>query len=112
MGKMTKRQQFWLAHIQTATRSGESLQRYARRHGLSVASLYNAKSVLKRGGSLSISTDLGSSSFVPVQITGSERSEIRCRLQHVSGWQLEMDRLPDPAWLRRLMGDAGTDDAA
>lgn len=111
MGRKAKRQQFWLEHIQAAKQSGESLQRYAKRHGLSVASLYNAKSILKRAGLRSM-VSLGSRRFVPVQITGSVRAEIRCRLQHVSGWQLEMDRLPDPAWLRSLMGDAGADDAA
>jgi hypothetical protein len=30
---------------------------------------------------------------------------MRCRLQHQSGWQLEMERLPDAKWLRDVIGD-------
>ena len=102
--RMTTRQRFWLAHIQAAMRSGEQLQRYAKRHGLSVAGLYNAKSVLKRAGVLKdASSELVASAFVPVQVV-AQAASIRCRLQHVSGWQLEMERLPDAQWLRDLMG--------
>ena len=108
---MTTRQQFWLTHIQAAMNSGEQLQRYAERHGLSVAGLYNAKSVLKRAGLLkSASTELAASAFVPVQIAPQAQPPIRCRLQHLSGWQLEMERLPDAKWLRDLIG--GPRDAA
>jgi hypothetical protein len=103
---MTKRQQFWLAHIQAAMRGGEQLQRYAKRHGLSVAALYNAKSVFKRAGLLkSTSTELAPGAFVPVQITPAVQPLMRCRLQHLSGWQLEMERLPDAKWLRDVIGD-------
>ncbi len=106
MKKMTKRQQFWLAHIQAAMRGGEQLQRYAKQHGLSVAALYNAKSVFKRAGLLKdISGELASSAFVPVQIAPSVQPLMRCRLQHLSGWQLEMERLPDAKWLRDVIGD-------
>ena len=66
---MTRRQQFWLTHIQSAMRSGEQLQRYAKRHGLSTAGLYNAKSVLKRAGVLkSASSEFVANAFVPVQV--------------------------------------------
>lgn len=109
---ITKRQQFWLTHIRTAMKSGEQLQRYAHRHGLSVAGLYNAKSVLKRSGLLkSASSELTASAFVPVQIAPQAQPSIRCRLQHFSGWQLEMERLPDAKWLRDVIGsdrDAST----
>jgi hypothetical protein len=108
---MTKRQQFWLAHIEAAMRSGEQLQRYAKRHGLSVAALYNAKSAFKRVGLLKrTSTAPSPSTFVPVQIAPQAPSLIRCRLQHMSGWQLEMERLPDAKWLRDLI--SGDRDAA
>lgn len=101
---MTTRQQFWLTHIQAAMRSGEQLQWYAKRHGLSVAGLYNAKSVLKRAGLLkSASTELAASAFVPVRIAPQAQPPIRCCLQHLSGWQLEMERLPDAQWLRDLI---------
>lgn len=103
---MTKRQQFWLAHIQAAMRGGEQMQRYAKRQGLSVAALYNAKSVFKRAGLLKVSgSELAASAFVPVQITAAAQPLMRCRLQHLSGWQLEMERLPDAKWLRDVIGD-------
>lgn len=103
---MTQRQQFWLAHVQTAMRTGQGLKSYASAHRLSVGALYNAKSVLKRGGLLkSGSSELAASGFVPVQIAPQAAAPIRCRLQHRSGWQLEMERLPDAKWLRDLIGD-------
>src|SRR5690606_39272706 len=101
----TQRQKFWLAHIEAAMRSGEQLQRYAKRQGLSVAALYNAKSVFKRAGLLKSAPGRASSAFVAVQIAAQAASPIRCRLQHVSGWQLEMERLPEAQWLRDLIGD-------
>lgn len=103
--RITKRQQFWLRHIEAAMRSGEQLQQYAKRHGLSVAALYNAKSVFKRAGLLNgTSTKRVPNAFVPVQIAPHAASPIRCRLHHLSGWQLEMQRLPDAKWLRDLIG--------
>ena len=105
MAKMTKRQQFWLAHIEAAMISGEQLQRYAKRRGLSVAALYNAKSVFKRMGLLkSASSTLVPDAFAAVQIAPQGASPIRSRLQHPSGWQLEMKRLPEAQWLRDLTG--------
>jgi hypothetical protein len=112
MAKMTKRQQFWLMHIRAAMSSGEQLRGYARRHGLSVGALYNAKSVFKRAGVLDRDSSMRmQSAFVPVQIAPQAQAPIRCRLQHVSGWQLELERLPEARWLRDLMGsvhDAAT----
>jgi hypothetical protein len=103
--RMTKWQQFWLAHIEAAMCSGEQLRRYAKRHGLSVAALYNAKSVFKRAGVLKgASTKLMPNAFVPIQIGPQAIPPIRCRLQHPSGWQLELERLPDAKWLRDLTG--------
>ncbi len=102
---MTKRQAFWLTHIQAAMRGGEPLQRYAMKHALSVGALYNAKSVFKRAGLLkSTSARLVPSAFVPVHIA-PQAPPIRCSLQNMSGWQLEMERLPDAKWLRDLIGD-------
>ncbi len=102
---MTERKQFWLTHIETAMRSGEQLQRYAQQQSLSVAALYNAKSMFKRAGLLkNIPRKQASSAFVAVQVAPQVAPPIRCRLQHVSGWQLEIDRLPDAKWLRDLTG--------
>lgn len=104
---MTERQQFWLAHIEAAMRSGEQLQRYARQQGLSIAALYNAKSMFKRAGLLNgTAAKRLPNAFVAVQVAPQGASPIRCRLQHLSGWQLEMERLPEAKWLRDLVSDA------
>jgi hypothetical protein len=102
---LTKRQQFWLKHVRAAMGSSAPMQGYAKRHGLSAAALYNAKSVFKRMGLLkSASRELAPSAFVPVQMAPQVPPLVCCRLQHVSGWQLEMERLPDARWIRGLMG--------
>jgi hypothetical protein len=109
--RMTKRQQFWLEHVHAAMRSGQPLQQYAKRHELSIGALYNAKSVFKRDGLLkSAATQAAPSAFVPVQVAPQTQALIRCRLQHVSGWQLDLERLPDAKWLRELID--GRRDAA
>ena len=103
---MTQRQQFWLAHIEAAIRAGQGLKHYASAHRLSLGALYNAKSVFKRAGLLKrSSSEPASSAFVAVQVGPQAQSPIRCRLQHVSGWQVEMERLPDAKWVRDLVGD-------
>ncbi len=111
---LTKRQRFWLTHIRAAMESGQRLQQYAKVHRLSVGALYNAKSVFKRTGLLGVppNADLTQAAFVPVQIAMSADEPIRCRLQHRHGWQLEMERLPDPRWLLALMQGKDRDVAA
>lgn len=107
----TQRQRFWLAHVQAAMQAGQGLKSYASAHRLSLGALYNAKSVFKRTGLLkSGSTLVTASAFVPARIAPQAQPPIRCRLQHRSGWQLEMERLPDAKWLRDLIG--GGNDAA
>lgn len=96
------RQQFWLEHIEAASRSGQTLKQYAKAHGLAVGSLYNAASVGRRAKRKQA---VAASAFVPVRIDAASASAIRCRLQHAAGWQLEMERLPDPKWLRELLGE-------
>lgn len=110
---LTQRQRFWLAHIRAAMRSGQPLQQYAKWHRLSVGALYNAKSVFKRAGLLGTTPNaaLTQAAFVPVRIAMRSDEPIRCRLQHKHGWQLELERLPDPQWLRALLGGVA-DDAA
>lgn len=111
---LTKRQRFWLGHIRAATKSGQGLTQYAKGHRLSVGALYNAKSVFKRAGLLGTApkAELSQAAFVPVQIAMRSDEPIRCRLQHKHGWQLEMDRLPEPTWLLALMQDEDRDAAA
>ena len=48
-----QRERFWLDHLRTARRQGQTLKAYAQAHGLSVSALYTARSTLKRRGVLS-----------------------------------------------------------
>jgi len=110
---VTKRQRVWLLHVRAALRSGEPLHQYAKKHRLSLGGLYNAKSVLKRSGLLSVISKPSAASvpaFVPVRIEATAAERIRCRLQHAQ-WQLEMEGLPDPQWLRALMCSEAPDAA-
>lgn len=101
--KRTKgvRQRYWLEHVEAARLGGQTLKQYAEAHGLAVSSLYNAAWLSKRTPR---SQALLRSAFVPVRIEPPAATPIRCRLQHAAGWQLELERLPDPRWLRELLG--------
>lgn len=112
---LTKRQRFWLAHVRSAVGSSEPLHQYAKKHRLSLGALYNAKSVLKRRGALNVivkhSRQPLQPAFVPVRMSIKADELIRCQLQHAQ-WRLEMERLPDPKWLRALMCSEDGDAAA
>lgn len=102
------RQQFWMKHVEAARRSGQTLIRYARVHGLPVGSLYNATSRSKRANRGEV---VAGSAFVPVTIEASALAPVRCRLQHAAGWQLEFEHLPDARWLRELLNGEPSDAA-
>ena len=46
------REQFWLDHLRACREQGQTLQAYAHAQGLSVSTLYGARSALKRCGVL------------------------------------------------------------
>ena len=50
--KPTKRQQFWLEHIEAADRAGGSVAAYARAQGLKPKELYQWKALLRKAGLL------------------------------------------------------------
>jgi hypothetical protein len=45
-GKLSVKMTAWLDHVRATSEQGITIRGYAARHGLSVASLYQAKSVL------------------------------------------------------------------
>jgi hypothetical protein len=110
--QLTKRQRYWLKHIERAAERGETLKEYAKRRRISVGAMYQAKSNLMKLGVLPrqeqavVVTD-----FVPVQIKPAAPL-VRCRLRHRSGWEFECGSWPDPKWLRAVMegeqGDASS----
>ena len=116
MAELTKRQQFWLEHVRRAKASGEPLTRYAKSRGLSIGALQQAKSRLVQRGLLRRETPAAPRSdgeaFVPVRIEPVARMNAACRLRHDSGWELECAALPEPRWLRALIGSESGDAAA
>ncbi len=111
--KHTERQRWWLAQLQRARDSGQTLKAYAQSHGISLYSRYDAKSRLTRAGlwrDVTFKPTRASTAFVPVQIEPARPTAWVCRLTHTSGGVVECAQLPDPAWLRALR-KRETDDA-
>ena len=61
------RERFWLDHLRSARRQGQTLKAYAQAHGLSVSALYTARSTLKRRGVVA-EPSASAPTLVPVHI--------------------------------------------
>jgi hypothetical protein len=111
--ELTQRQRWWLSHVRRASASGETLKAYAQHHGISVSGLYDAHSRFSRQGRLDgnvpAPTTPLDTAFVPVRV---ESARPVCRLQHASGWVIECEEWPAPAWLRALVSAGGGDVSA
>ena len=85
---LTKRQRYWLEHLQRCEASGESLKAYAAAHALSVASLYEAKGRLRRRGFMGEATE-----SVPkfVQVGRVQPTASVCRVQLCNGVSVELE---------------------
>jgi transposase-like protein len=98
---MTKRRnaEFWKAHVATIKREGVSTAAYAKRHDLSVKSLYGWQHKLNAAPAIAHLP----SSFVSLRIADSAASQLDggCTL-FLGGLRLEMAALPPPAWLAEL----------
>lgn len=107
--QLTKRQRYWLKHIERAAERGETLKAYAKQRRLSVGAMYQAKSELMRRGALPRGEQaVVVADFVPVQIEPVAPMP-RCRLRHRGGWELECEAWPDPRWLRAVMAGERSD---
>ena len=102
--ELTERQRYWLEHIRRASESGKTLKAYAKSRRLSVGMLYNVKSELTRAGILPcLDSPTAAPAFVPVRIEPTTLPRTVCRLTHPSGWLLECEGWPEPAWLKSLV---------
>ena len=100
--ELTKRDRFWLGHLQVIARGSESASEYTRRKGLSVGALYEAKRQLGKRGAWTRAAK--SVSFAPVVVRhepGATRSALRLRLG--SGVELEWSSVPEVEWLAALV---------
>ena len=111
---LTPGEQRFLERQEEAEKEGVTLPEYYRSHGLSLQALYSVRKQLVRKGPLPQGR-LGRSQskpttppgrFVAVQLVGpSAVAPVKgCRLRSPSGWLIECDGLPDPAWLAGVMG--------
>ena len=100
--ELTKRDRFWLGHLQVIARGNESASEYTRRKGLSVGALYEAKRQLGKRGAWTGAAK--SVSFAPVVVRhepGSTQAALRLRLGN--GAELEWSSVPEVEWLAALV---------
>ena len=91
---------FWKKHVAAIGQEGVAVTVYAKRHGLSLASLYYWRQKL-----LAVDGNAGPSApgkFVAVRIAEAAPPSGLCTLILPSGLRLEMAALPAPAWLAAL----------
>jgi transposase len=92
--------EFWTRHIAAIRQEGVAMTVYAKRHGLSLASLYYWRQKLLLVDDKAAPTTHGK--FVAVRIGEAALPSGACVLILPSGLRLEMPALPTPAWLVAL----------
>ena len=92
--------EFWTKHVAAIRQEGVAVTVYAKRHGLSLASLYYWRQKLLVVDGKEASTAHGK--FVAVRIAEASLPSGACTLILPSGLRLEMSALPTPAWLVAL----------
>lgn len=108
---LTDRQRGWLRHVRSAESRGEPLTEYAKRRGLSVGSLYEAKRRLRQDGVIAAATRAKSATArapgfvelaVPERSMATTASSLRIQLPN--GTVLEWSEAPQGEALRDLFG--------
>jgi len=99
---MTKRAEYWEAHVKAVSLVAMPLSEYAKRHGLAVKSLYYWRRKLGVPSYLSQRADnpakpMPSGKFVALQVTTPR--PVNYALAWPSGLRLEMSSLPSTEWL-------------
>jgi hypothetical protein len=100
--ELTKRDRFWLGHLQVIARGSESASEYTRRKGLSVGALYEAKRQLGKRGAWTRAAK--SVSFAPVVVRYEpEATGAALRLRLGNGAEFEWSSVPEVEWLAALV---------
>jgi transposase-like protein len=97
--KPTKTAQRWFEHVRRCEASGQSVQDYARAHGLSAASLYAYRSRAKRAVKTAAST---TPAFIPVRVTPQPAS-VGLRVTFANGVRVELAPPSDAHSLAQLL---------
>lgn len=87
----------WPAHLAAIEAEGISTQAYARREGISAATLYYWRRRLKPTVSSSAAVSL-----VPVQVREEMAVAPRCTVWLAPGVRLELSTLPPASWLSEV----------
>ena len=91
---------FWMKHVAAIRQEGLAVTVYAKRHGLSLASLYYWRQKLLAAARKAAPSVHGK--FVAVRIAQAAPPSGACALILPSGLRLDMSALPTPAWLAAL----------
>lgn len=94
---LTKKQQFWLAHLEAADHSGLSLAEYAKANNLNAQTLYQWRYAFK-SRPVTVSTEARFTRIVSSTPLPSNRLTVQ-----LFEAQLQFDGLPDPTWLSTLL---------
>lgn len=93
---------FWMAHIAEIKREGISTSAYAKRHQLSLKSLYGWQRKFNAGASTATAPSRSSFIALHVAAPAGSQSSGACTLFVGSHVRLEMTMLPSPQWLAAL----------
>jgi transposase-like protein len=99
MGNTTE---FWKSHVDAVRQESVAVTVYAKRHGLSLASLYYWRQKLKVAHEHAAPAPKAAGKFVAMRIADAAPISCACTLVLPSGLRLEMSALPAPAWLAAL----------
>lgn len=111
--KLSERDRFWLRHHEACVASGETAKRYAKRRGLSVSALYQARKRLRALGALAAARR-GDRVGAPERPAGATFAKLgsfspgaaaspRYRVRLASGSALEWEGPVRPAELEALL---------
>ena len=103
-GALTRRQQFWLGHLDACREQRMSLKAYAQAHDLSVSALYAARASLKRRGAAVRSRP--AATLVPVRLSPAPAATL-VRVLLPNGVAVEVPETIDPERCRALLASAG-----
>ena len=93
--------EFWTSHVEACQHGGTSASAYARKHGLTLASLYYWRRKLKLAGAAGDGAGARANKFVALRVVDATDGGATgaCALVLGSGLRLELAALPSPAWL-------------
>ena len=100
---------YWSKHIAAIKTQGDSTSAYARRHKISLASLYYWQRKLQSQAAphpVEVAAPKAKSKFIALRVSDAVPDMAppfwRCTLVLNAGMRLEMSALPDPQWLEAV----------